>query len=53
MTWFDWTLIVLWVVNALASIAMIGKEREPITHGVAMANCILAGLLIIGLVRVG
>ena len=42
---FKIALIVIMAVNALAVIAMIGRERQPITSGDAVAVVLINSLL--------
>lgn len=49
MTPFDWFLIVLWLVSALANILVVGRPRDPMTPGTAAASTVVALALIAGL----
>jgi hypothetical protein len=53
MTWFGWLVVAYWSANALGSVALIGRKREPITPGVAIGLIVVYALLIWGLIAVG
>ncbi len=42
MIWEAWTLIVIFVVGALATIALIGKPRDPFTPGTGVFTVLIA-----------
>jgi hypothetical protein len=42
MVWQQIVLIVWLAIGTIANILLIGKERDPISPGVAVANLILA-----------
>ncbi len=44
MQWQAWVLIVWYAVAALLTVTLIGKPREPITHGVAVASLIACAI---------
>lgn len=43
MTWPKYVLLGLYAASALANIAMVGKERKPITPSGAIASVLVAG----------
>lgn len=46
MTWQAWVLVWYFIVNALGSVALIGRHRAPITPGAAVALVVIyAGLI--------
>ncbi len=49
MTWFDWTLIGLWVLSTALIVLEVGKPREPREASSAAINVIVVALLIFGL----
>lgn len=53
MTWFTWFLLSFWALNALATISLVGKKREPVTPAVAVGVVVVNGLLVAGLLTVG
>lgn len=53
MTWFDWALVSFWAVNALGTVLLIGRHREPVTPGVALGVIVVNALLVAGLVTYG
>ncbi len=42
--------IALTMIGVIANIAMIGKKREPITAGTAIANLIINTIVIVALI---
>lgn len=48
MTFFAWLLIVLFALNAIATIAQIGKPKKRTSRGDAIGTVIVNGLLIFG-----
>lgn len=50
MNWFDWVLILALALSAISNIAIIGKERKPVTSLAVAINTLLMGLLIAGIV---
>ena len=52
MTWFDWTLVAWLALGALASVALVGKPRKPLTPGVAVATVLINALIVVGVVMV-
>ena len=50
MTWFKWLLVVLIVISTAANVAMVGKEREPLSPGAAAAVVLVNVFLVIGLI---
>lgn len=54
MNAWTWVLIAYFVANALGSVALIGRDRDPISPGVAVFCLFLyAGLTLILLFAVG
>lgn len=53
MTWFGWVLVVWCILDGLAAIKMIGKERPTTTPKIAMAMVIVQAAIIIGVLIVG
>lgn len=49
MTWFDWTMIGLWIVSGCSTILMIGKPRDPIAPAQALITVIVLTLMTVGL----
>lgn len=49
MTWADWTILTMLLVNMVATILLIGKPREPITPGHAAFVFVVDGAFIVGL----
>lgn len=49
MSPFDWFLIGLWTMGAIATILMVGKQRTVITPGTAAFMVSLDAALIVGL----
>ena len=47
--WFKWLLIGLWVLSAVSNILLIGKPRQPMSHGMAALQVVLCGLCVWGL----
>lgn len=45
MVWFAWVLVAVCALNAAANVLYIGKDREPITPGNALAICVVNGLI--------
>jgi len=48
MTWFAWTLVGWLTLGVVASIAVIGKPRQPVTPGLAVATLVINGFLVWG-----
>lgn len=46
MLWQQWFLVALFALNALCTIWMVEREREPITGPVAMLTVLIDGLLV-------
>lgn len=50
VTWPAWIVIVILTLSALATISQVGKDRKPLTGGMAVAvvitNVILVGLIV-------
>jgi hypothetical protein len=47
MSWPKWVLIALYVFTALANVASVGKERKPLSPGVATASLVVTGILVV------
>lgn len=47
MSWQKWTLIALYVVSALLTVATIGRPRKPLEAGTAVAVLIIDALLVL------
>ena len=41
-----WTLVTLFVIGMLFTVATVGKPRKPVTEGDAVASVIINGLLL-------
>ena len=41
MTWVDWALVVTFMVGTVATIASVGKDRQPITPGLAAFTAVV------------
>lgn len=52
MTWFDWTLVGWLTFGVLATVALVGVPRKPISPGTAVATLIINGLLVAGVLLV-
>ena len=50
MNWFDWVLVVYLGFNALITIAMIGRDRDPLSPSTAVVVTIVSALLVTGIV---
>lgn len=48
--WFTITLVCFLVLGAIATVAMIGKPRTPITHASAIVGALINVALIVGLI---
>ena len=53
MTWFGTFLILYWASNALLTVALIGRRREPLAPGAAAVVVAIYALLIWGALTVG
>jgi hypothetical protein len=53
MTWFGWFLVGWYVLNALGSVALVGKQRPVITPGAAVILVVIYALMILGVLLVG
>ena len=51
MPWFAWLIVALYTLSIIASWALIGRPREPITVEGAMLTTITSLLLIWGVVE--
>ena len=51
MQYLYWGYAVLITFGILSTIASIGKQREPLTHGVSIASVIVSGVLVYLLIR--
>lgn len=49
MTWFDNTLVALWVLNVIVQPVTLGKTRKPRTNADAIAGTVVSLALIVGL----
>jgi hypothetical protein len=49
MNWHKWVFVAFCTFSTFATISMIGKKREPLTHGVAIVT-IIVNLLLVALV---
>ena len=47
-----WILVAYFVLNGVAPIALIGKERKPITPGMAAIGVLCSGLIIFGIMTI-
>lgn len=52
MTWFDWALIGWLTLGAVSAVAFVGKPRQPIAPGVAVATVLVNALIVVGVVAV-
>ena len=52
MNWFGWTLVSLLVIDIIARIALIGKDRKPYTPTQAVISFVFDALLICGIIFV-
>jgi hypothetical protein len=50
MPWYAWAIIGLYAISSVATVAYIGRPREPITPLVAILALIINGLAIWGTV---
>jgi hypothetical protein len=48
--WFKYVLITLSALSALFNIIAVGKEREPITNGMAVFSVLYSAMIIAGIV---
>lgn len=48
-TFLFWFLVGYWGVNAVGTVALVGKPRKPIEPGTAAISVIIFGLLIVSL----
>lgn len=46
MRWEAWTVVVLYVASALATVALIGRDRKPITPGGAVIQLVTVGFMV-------
>ena len=46
MSWQQWFLVIYFMANALASVAFVGRPREPISSGAAVIMVVLYGGLV-------
>lgn len=53
MTWFGLLLFCYLALNAVLTVAMVGKKRDPLTPEAAAISVIINGALIAGLILVG
>jgi hypothetical protein len=53
MSWFGWTLIVLYTLSTVVNVLIIGQPRKPQTQGGAAAALLMNALIIIGIIYVG
>jgi hypothetical protein len=51
MTWFDWILVTLLVLGVVVNVLFVGRERDPITPGVALLSVVVNAFLAYGVVR--
>jgi hypothetical protein len=50
MPWYAWGMVVWAALGSLLSIAFIGRPRDPITPGAAVASVLVAALYIWGII---
>jgi len=50
VTWYAWAMVVVLVLGAAATISAIGRPREPLTPGLALAVCASHAMLVWGIV---
>lgn len=50
MNWYDWTLVVIWVLSMLVAVMSVGQPRQVITPEAAALYVLLYLSLICGLV---
>lgn len=53
MNWFLWFLVVWFILNAVITVAQVGKARKPVTPGTAASVVVIEALLIAGVLLVG
>jgi len=49
---FTWALIVTYVVSMIGTVLQIGRERQPLTNGVAVGLLVVNALIVTYLVAV-
>ena len=50
MNWFDWFLIAWIALGGIATVACVGREREPITPLSAVSAMVVNTFLIVGII---
>lgn len=53
MNWFGWLLVAWWAVNALLTVARIGKDSKPTEPVAAAVVVLIDAALIVALFTVG
>lgn len=53
LNWFGNVLVVWWLLQSIASIALIGQRRDPLTPGSAIFSCALHGTFLWCLLTIG
>jgi predicted phosphoribosyltransferase len=46
MVWYAWVMVVLFALNAVLTILMIGKPRQPVTPSLAVGAVVASALYI-------
>jgi hypothetical protein len=53
VNWFLWFLVAWFVLNAVTTVAQVGKSRKPISPGVAAVVVVIEALFIAGVFLFG
>lgn len=53
MNWFLWFVVAWWILNAVVTVAQVGKPRKPLTAGTAAAVVAIEALFIGGMFMFG
>lgn len=53
MNWFLWFVVAWWIMNAVLTVASVGKPRKPITAGAAAVVVLLEAAFIAGMFLFG
>lgn len=53
MNWFLWFVVAWWILNAVVTVAYVGKPRKPITPGGAASVVLIEALFIAGMFLFG
>lgn len=53
MNWFLWFVVAWWILNAVLTVASVGKPRKPISAGTAAYVVVIMALFVGGMFLFG